>query len=343
MEETKTLVNNENYSVILEELKKIGMEIKVEISKNIKEEMKELKDEIKRDIQKEIEMFKTSISQITGEIRKINKTMTETQEKTAVLEEKISNIEKRQIEEDYYKTNIELRLQRRAIKLRGVQEQPNEDLMVRIAPALAQFIDWAEVQLDSEIDKLYRVDSWVARNHNLPRDIMIFFTRERVRDLILEINRNKKFELEDKEVKIFKAIPAQILKRRRDYGLLTEYLKHNNIKYRWEKTEGVSFTFFKKRFVINTEEKMKDFLINKNGKTKDEREEELNKDKRKESTEESEKTTTEDERDTESDQEFKTRIRTRKSGKENVPNGENAELTGKKKGKKKTKRNRRNR
>jgi len=50
------------------------------------------------------------------------------------------------------------------------------------------------------------------------------------------------------------------LRKGKEYVGLTEILKRNNISFRWEKLEGVRFTFQERRYKLNSIQKAKDFL-----------------------------------------------------------------------------------
>lgn len=67
-------------------------------------------------------------------------------------------------------------------------------------------------------------------------------------------------EVEEKPVKIMKELPKKVLQIREEYRNLTEKLKDQNIKFRWEIPESVSFWYKGTRISIRNMEQ-KEFLL----------------------------------------------------------------------------------
>lgn len=155
---------------------------------------------------------------------------------------------------------LELRNKEFCLRFRGIPEFKEEELKGKIIQALATMIDWEEDRLNDEIEKIFRVNSKYAELHNKPRDVLVEFSRRKVRDLVLQTSYDIKFDINGVEIMVLKEIPVRILKKRKEYGFLTDILKRNNVSYRWERLEGLCVTFQQKRFKLTTISKAKNFL-----------------------------------------------------------------------------------
>ncbi|XP_042300103.1 uncharacterized protein LOC121918061 [Sceloporus undulatus] len=116
-------------------------------------------------------------------------------------------------------------------------------------------------------------------------------TREEIKLEIGELSKKideERIVIDDKELEVFRDIPANILKKRQEYRFLTQLLQRLNIRYRWERIEGISLTYGQKRYRINSIEKAKDIykkLIARKKKEEEKEAKEKKKDKEKRSVE----------------------------------------------------------
>ncbi|XP_048343025.1 uncharacterized protein LOC125427530 [Sphaerodactylus townsendi] len=138
------------------------------------------------------------------------------------------------------------------LRIRGVTEVEGEVLMERLMPTLQEIWDMEEKEVKREIDRLYRVNSRVARDKKLPRDIILSCVRKCLRDEVLRFHSRQPLQIDGKRLIILKEVPLSIQRRRKDYKLLTDMLRSNNITFRWIIPEGISFMLEGKRHNILT-------------------------------------------------------------------------------------------
>lgn len=106
-----------------------------------------------------------------------------------------------------------------------------------------------------------------------------------MRDEIIQLNYERNLRVGDENVIIYKDIPLRLLKKRNVYKPLTNLLRINNIIYRWDRLEGVSFKYNSEIYRINTTMKLRDFIkkhgkdLEKRGKKDGEDSEKLKKDR----------------------------------------------------------------
>lgn len=256
--------------LILEELR----EFKKLFKKEIREELKDTREEIRSDTHKEIESLASKIDRMTGEFKDLKTEVEQLTTQTKDLEKKTSNIMTDQQNVNMSFLLQEVRYRERNIKLRGLPEAEKEQIFDRIIPALAEYIETSEETLNWQIEKIFRINSRLAKEKNLDRDIAICFTNARLRNKVCSQNLEKKLIIEDKEIEIYKDIPIQILRRRQDYRFLTQELLKNNIKYRWDTFEGIVFSYRQKRYKIDNLDKAKDFyrrIVERDKKPEEER------------------------------------------------------------------------
>lgn len=125
---------------------------------------------------------------------------------------------------------------------------------------LSEFLEQPEDEVQSSLDLAYRVNSAFAMSKRLPRDIVIQLTTMKKKEEILRKQYETPMEIDNKKIMVLKEVPKKVLTRRKKYKVLIEHLKENNISYRWEMPEGISFQIKGKRKLIRTTEEMEEFL-----------------------------------------------------------------------------------
>lgn len=241
-----------------QEMKDLRQEMKDDLKESIqeiREEIKEVRTEMRKDLKKELDIYGKKMEKMTIEIRNTQKELQEIRERTKELEDKSKKNIDKQEQQQYTELNNELRYREKCIKIRGIQEKINEDLLERILPDLAKYLGLSESIMEMEIDKIFRVNSTQAREKKVPRDVVVCLVRSKIRDLIIQKNYNTKLYIEGEETKIFKDLPPQILAARNKYKSLTQTLTNLDINYKWERIEGLTFFHNQKRFKIDNEKK----------------------------------------------------------------------------------------
>lgn len=253
---------------ILEEIRKLRQEMKDqrhEMKDDLKESMQEIREEIKeariemrKDYKKEMDSHSKRIEKIASELKNTHKEIQDVKDKTRNLEQISKELRYKQETQYNMEMNNELRYRDRCIKIKDLLKKSNEDLTERVLPDLAKYLGLTEESMELEIDKIFRVNSTQAREKKIPRDVVVCLVRSKIRDLIIQKNYDRKLFIENKEIRIFKDIPSQILVARSKYKSLTQLLKQLNINYKWERIEGLTFFCNQKRFRIDNEEKAKE-------------------------------------------------------------------------------------
>lgn len=243
--------NIDQFTQLMEAIKKSQRELQQEIRESREGMTQELKSETKL-IRQDLDKINKDVIKITGKIEKLEST-------TKKLEKKVENLSMIQTEEQEISLKLQLKQRELCLKLRGVPEQFNENLYEFLTPILAKYMSVPTQQFSWEIDRMYRLNSKVAREKKLPRDIVLYLLRKRVKDEILQKNHKTKLVIQGNEVHIYKDVPPKILKRRKEYKFLTEFLKKYRVPYRWAELNGLSLIWRQKRFNLQTVEKAQEF------------------------------------------------------------------------------------
>lgn len=273
MEETQTDIN----VMILQELRQFKKDFKSEIREEMKGELKDIREEIRTDIQKEMGGISRKIDKLTKELSGIRTEVEDLTIKTKDLDKKTEQIIKEQQIENQFMNQQDSKARERCAKLRGIPEVQNEHLLERMIPILAQYLDISQEMMDLQIEKIYRVYSVIAKERNIPRDVVIWFTNGRLREKLCQRSYVNSLVVDDREIKIFRDLSPQILRKRREYYFLTEVLQRYEIRYRWDRVEGLTITYDQKKYRIDSINKAKEFLRKIKKRKKDTAEDEIRK------------------------------------------------------------------
>lgn len=150
------------------------------------------------------------------------------------------------------------------VRFRGVPENDKEvrEEMVNI---IAEFLEMSPNEVERKCDVIYRVNSNFAKQKKLPRDIVVNLITHKMCDLILAKQYQEPMEIMGKQIKIWKELLRELIKQRKEYRQLTDKLRQEQVRYRWEIPRGVSFMFNQKRYLRKTAEQMNEFLTNTTG------------------------------------------------------------------------------
>ncbi|XP_048353685.1 uncharacterized protein LOC125433238 [Sphaerodactylus townsendi] len=193
-------------------------------------------------------------------LKEIKTAIKDNAEKVEEVDEKVLTLREQFERQNDYMAIMEYKQKETFLRIRGLPEKDNENLLQRILPMLSQVWSLEEDDAVREIDRLYRVNSKIARDRRLPRDIIINCVRKSMRDEILRFHSTSRIQLEGKDMIILKEIPAVIRRKRKDYTQLVDTLRLNNISFRWNIPEGLFFQLDSRNYNINTVTKAQDFL-----------------------------------------------------------------------------------
>lgn len=232
--------------------------------KKFKEEMREefrlSREEAKEDMHKELGAFGKKLDKISKDIDALQVETKTLNTKTEELEGTMNDLQLSQKKQGDKQLTQEMRYREKCLKLRGIPEDLNDDLYGNVLKELAKYLEMNEEELEFFIDKIFRINSAVAKERKLPRDVVVVFIKSKYRDLTLQRSYTTDFRIGDSSIKVYKDIPIEILRKRQDYKFLTLELGRRKIPYSWERIEGVAILYKQKRYRVNTVPKAKDFL-----------------------------------------------------------------------------------
>ncbi|XP_013932000.1 PREDICTED: uncharacterized protein LOC106557308 [Thamnophis sirtalis] len=172
--------------------------------------------------------------------------------KIEVLQQKVENAEKQLVMTNYKKMEL-------ALRVRGLRENDQENLKLTFSEALNRLVGSPGLNFDWQIQKIYRHNSWTAKQKQLPRDVVIYFATKESRNAILQELYNNRLRIDGQDLIVFKEMPPQMLRARRDYVFLTKELRNNQIQYRWEVPFGITVTLDDQKHRLNSPCEARDF------------------------------------------------------------------------------------
>ncbi|XP_042303174.1 trichohyalin-like [Sceloporus undulatus] len=246
--------------LILEKIENLSLNLSSSLSANLAKEMNNFKKEIKQEIRSDLKEIKQMVDGLTLEIQKTKQRVDLLEVRTEKLEFDYGRLLNKREEEQDERAVWEQKLREKYVKIRGLPEEKDEKLEEVLIPEIAKFLEKDPIFFDDEVDNIYRVNSQVAKQKGLPRDVAVSFVRKRTRDLFLSKHNETSFMYKNLELKILKDIPGRILRKRREYNGLTTFLRKEGLPYRWEAPEGVTFWWNKKRIKVSSPEQGRNFL-----------------------------------------------------------------------------------
>ncbi|XP_062828079.1 rootletin-like [Anolis carolinensis] len=223
--------------------------------KQFQEEMAELK----RELREELGSLKEEIQKNADEIQDLKTESVKAEKMNNKLQRKVESIEARSSRLEKMQERIETNESEYQLRLRNVHEEQKENIKSIISQLIARLMDCQEKEVDLQIDKVYRINTNFARKNKVARDVIVHFVRKSFRNEVLQNNRTKTMTYNDKKVVILREFPLSVLNRRRKYFFLTDELKRLQIRFRWEKYEGIMLTYNGERTWITSEEKADEF------------------------------------------------------------------------------------
>ncbi|XP_060543091.1 transmembrane protein 168 isoform X4 [Pantherophis guttatus] len=225
-----------------------------------------MKNLVKENYDKVTDKLSNAVSGLSEIIIKVDSKLEEFKSEVNVkikdTDFKISDVDNKiqRVEDEI--TMMKFRSMEFAIRIRGIKESDRQDLRQICADALAVLLKINSDEIFYKIDKIYRVNSWVARQRQLPRDVVIYFTDRRMRNDILQKSFLSSVQVEGTEVGIYKELPPKMLKDRKDFGFLVKELNKLEIPFRWDAPTGIILKYQGERHQLNTVEKAVYFYYN---------------------------------------------------------------------------------
>lgn len=189
------------------------------------DEMGEIREIIKiknKEIREDIIM---AFQGLAKNLEKLDERLEEVNQSNLNLEDKMNDVQNRMEKIDEEVMMSQYRDMEFALRVRGMKENQQENLREVFAKAFASTMGWRYEEVIMELDKIFRVNSWIARQRQLPRDIVIYFSKRTTRNEIIQAFYNNRFQVEGQEVLILKEIPPKILRKRKEFAFLADELK----------------------------------------------------------------------------------------------------------------------
>lgn len=274
LEKSKTPDMNE---LILEKIENLSTNMN-NLSKDLNKELNNFKREIKQEIREDLREINQIVDKLALDTQKIKQRVEILEFKNEKWENEMIKIvgkEERELDE---KAIAELKAKEKSVRIRGIPETKEGNIFVKLIEEIAIFMNKDPEFFENEIDKLFRVNSIIAKQKGLPRDVIVFFVRKTVRDNFLNLHNESPFRFDNQELRVLKDIPGRILRKRREYMNLTSFLRAEGVTYRWELPEGLTFWWKKKRIRILTPDQAKKFLRqtkNQSSPTREDRNDEI--------------------------------------------------------------------
>lgn len=92
---------------------------------------------------------------------------------------------------------------------------------------ISEFLEMPQEEVEKEYDDIYRVNSEFARQKKLPRDIIVRVITHKMRDLIFVRHYQDPLEVLGKRIKIWKELPRDLIKQRKEFKQLVDKLRKN--------------------------------------------------------------------------------------------------------------------
>ncbi|XP_067322365.1 golgin subfamily A member 6-like protein 6 [Anolis sagrei] len=210
-------------------------------------------------LKEELGAMKGNIASIQKELKELKKEKQELKKEQGEIAVKVKTMDLKSYRLEERQEAIEAKNMEYQLRLRNIVEETKENIQEKVTEILTEMLNWTEQEVINHTDRIYRVNTIYAKKNRTARDVIVNFTKKTVRDEVLRINSNKNVFYKGKKVAILREYPKATLNKRRKYNFLTEELKKQNIRFRWEKGDGLMATYKDQRYWILNEECAKDF------------------------------------------------------------------------------------
>lgn len=83
---------------------------------------------------------------------------------------------------------------------------------------------------------------------------MVRVMTHKMRDAIFSGQYQEPLEIGGKRIKIWKELPRDLIKQRREFKQIVDKLRQEQTRYRWEVPRGISFMYSNKFFLLKSQE-----------------------------------------------------------------------------------------
>lgn len=124
------------------------------------------------------------------------------------------------------------------LRFSGVMEEQG-NIREKMVNLIAGYIQKPMEEINNSCDNIYRINSEYAKLKNLPQDVIVQLTSKRIRDEIIERQYKE-------------PLLKEVIQTRKNYRKIIEKLNSEQIRYRWQVPEGLSFMWRAKRVWIHS-------------------------------------------------------------------------------------------
>ncbi|XP_008108054.1 uncharacterized protein PF3D7_1120000-like [Anolis carolinensis] len=252
---SEDIQNREMMETILKELQQM-QEKQDAYQKLAQEQMLDFKREIKE----ELKEVKQDISALNQELRNLERDKKELKRAHEKLQEEVKAVELKSNKMEERQERMEAKELEFQLRFRNVWEEPKENIRKKMTEIISKLLQCSEEEMEDKMDRVYRINTNFARRNKTARDTIVNFTKKIFRDEILRMNNGQPIIYKGKKIAVLKEFPSEVINRRRKYTFLVEELKRYNVRFRWERPEGLMATYQEQKFWITSEEKAKAFL-----------------------------------------------------------------------------------
>ncbi|XP_067323464.1 golgin subfamily A member 6-like protein 25 [Anolis sagrei] len=210
-------------------------------------------------LKEELGVMKGNIASIQRELKDLKKEKQELKKEQGEISVKMKTFDLKSHRIEESQEAIEAKTLEYQLRLRNIEEEAKENIQEKVTEILSEMLNWTDQEVINHTDRIYRVNTIYSKKNKTARDVIVNFTKKTVRDEVLKINSNKNVFYKGKKVAILREYPKATLNKRRKYNFLTEELKKQDIRFRWEKGDGLMVTYREQRHWILNEECAKDF------------------------------------------------------------------------------------
>nr|XP_060635536.1 uncharacterized protein MCAP_0864-like [Anolis sagrei ordinatus] len=246
----------------------------------MKKDMKDMKEELQSLVKEEMTVVKKDVEKLKQENTEITNTIKNDQE---TVRKKIRNLEEATYRVQSQQEAMEIREKETQLRFRNVIEEEGENIREVIIDMISQLIKKNKTMTETEVDRIFRIQTTHSRKFKTPKDVIVQLTKKNTRDEILKEHSKSPIQYKGNKIVILKEIPTSVLEKRRKYYFLTDKLKRRNVRFKWEKAEGLVVSWNENKHWLTSEAKARAFW-DKYLKKKNEGKQELEEDEKEKST-----------------------------------------------------------
>nr|XP_016854754.1 PREDICTED: uncharacterized protein LOC107983876 [Anolis carolinensis] len=175
------------------------------------------------------------------------------------LQRKIDTIDSKNSKWEKVQEKLEQNVTEHQLRLRNILEDSKENIKQVSAQIIAKILNCSELEATEHIDTAHRIHTNYAKKNKVARDTIVHFVKKSTREEVFKKSRLNPTMYKEKRIMIYNHKSQSTINNRRKYFFLTDELKRLQIKFRWERQEGLMLTYKEEKVWIKSEEKADEF------------------------------------------------------------------------------------